>query len=278
MKKLLLLTLFLSAIHLFGQNKKKEILLIGTFHFNNPGADIVKTKGFDVMSKDSQKELENITDKIKKYNPNKIFVEWEFDQQEKLDSLYNLYIADKYFDFVDKKFPKNNFYKQNEIFQLAFKVARKCNLKQVYAIDYPYTTFPFDSVLNSIEKAKQETIKTEIFKRIQDFEKMENENLSKLNLSELIIDKNSEKYRKMDLEFYISLLNKVGLNNDFSGAFLVSEWFKRNLYMYALVQKITESKDDKVMVLLGASHVALFKKYIELDENFQSIELKEILK
>ena len=278
MKKLLLFTLLFASINLFCQNKKKEILLIGTFHFNNPGADIVKTNSFDVMSKNSQKELEKITEKIKKYNPKKIFVEWEYDQQSKLDSLYNLYLNDNYFDYVKEKHPKNNFYLQNEIFQLAFKTAKKCNLKKVYGIDYPYTTFPFDSLLNSIEKAKQETLKNEILKRIEEFEKLENENLKKSNLTKLIINKNTEDYRKTDLQSYISLLNKAGQNTDFSGAFLVSEWFKRNLYMYSLVQKITESADDKVMILLGASHIALFKQYIELDENFKSIELIEILK
>ena len=35
----------------------KEALLIGTFHYNNPGADVAKTKSFDILSEDSQLEL-----------------------------------------------------------------------------------------------------------------------------------------------------------------------------------------------------------------------------
>ena len=39
---------------------QKEALLIGTFHYNNPGADVAKTKSFDILSKSSQNELEKI--------------------------------------------------------------------------------------------------------------------------------------------------------------------------------------------------------------------------
>jgi|GEM_PF-6866314 len=41
------------------KNTKKEALLVGIFHFNNPGADLAKTETFNVMSKKSQQELES---------------------------------------------------------------------------------------------------------------------------------------------------------------------------------------------------------------------------
>ena len=53
----------------------KEVLLIGTFHYNNPGADVAKTKSFDILNQNSQQELKHISTKIAEYKPNKIFVE-----------------------------------------------------------------------------------------------------------------------------------------------------------------------------------------------------------
>jgi hypothetical protein len=55
-------------------NPQKEMLLIGTFHYNNPGADVAKTKSFDILSEKSQLELEEISSSIRKYNPTKVFV------------------------------------------------------------------------------------------------------------------------------------------------------------------------------------------------------------
>lgn len=278
MKKSLVILFLAISVNIFAQNAPKEILLLGTFHFNNPGADLVQVKTFDVMSAKSQQELEVITNKIKQYHPDKIFVEWEYNQQTALDSLYDLYTKNQYFDYVQKRYPKSNFYKQNEIFQLAFKAAAKCSHTKVYAIDYPGTDFPFDSVMQSIEKAKQSALKKEIEDKIKEFETIDNADRQKLNLTQLLVKANQDKFRKIDVGLYITLFNRAGAPDDFAGAYLVSEWYRRNLYMYSLVQKITESSDKKVMVLLGASHIAMFKAFIESDKKFKAVELKEILK
>lgn len=278
MKKVVLLLLLLSTTNLFGQSTKKKVLLVGTFHFNNPGADVVKVKTFDVMSAKSQQELDLITDKIKNYNPDKIFVEWEHDDQAGLDSLYDLYVRNKYSDYVNKKFPKSNFYKQNEIFQLAFKAARKLGLKKVHAIDYPNNDFPYDSLMAGINDAKQTELKMNIDKALKEYTATANADIQKMSLTQLLLKMNQTKARRDDLGTYISEFNRGGAADNFVGAYLVSEWYKRNLYMYALLQKITESKDKKIMVLLGASHVAMFKEFIALDKNFEAVELEEVLK
>lgn len=101
-------------------------------HFNNPGADVVKTKSFDILNTEAQTELEEIAESIKKYNPSKIFVECPCDEQIKLDSLYDLYKSGEYFS-NDKL---SGFYQKNEIFLLAFRTAKLNNLERVYAIDY----------------------------------------------------------------------------------------------------------------------------------------------
>ena len=76
MKKLLpLFTYFLVGAN-YAQTKPTQVLLIGTFHFNNPGADVAKVKTFDVMTSNVQAELETLTDKIHLFHPDKVFVEW----------------------------------------------------------------------------------------------------------------------------------------------------------------------------------------------------------
>ena len=79
-------------------SKVKEVLLIGIFHFNNPGKDVAKTKGFNILSEKSQLELQEISSDIKGFNPTKIFVEWPYDERRELDSLYQLYIDGTYFN------------------------------------------------------------------------------------------------------------------------------------------------------------------------------------
>jgi len=258
--------------------QEKQMLLVGTFHFNNPGADVVKTKSFDVTTVQSQKELEAITDKIRQFKPDRIFVEWEFDQQEALDSLYMLYKNGSYFDYVGQKYPGRKFYLQNEIFQLAFRAALKSKLDRVYAIDYTAAEFPFDSLMNSIDSVDQPDLKKRIHKVLEDFTSTTNEKMSKQTLTQLLLGYNDPAYRKMDMSLYLSLLNKAGKKENFVGAYLVSEWYRRNLYMYSLVQKMTRSSDQKIMVLLGAGHASMFNQFAEWDQTFESIDLRQVLR
>jgi Family of unknown function (DUF5694) len=276
MKKILFLFVFLTN-SLLAQNAPKEVLLIGTFHFNNPGFDVAKVKTFNVMSDKSQAELETMSDKINAFNPDKIFVEWEYDNQRRLDSLYDLYVKNQYFDFVKKKYPKSTFYAQNEIFQLAFRTAKKANHPKVYAMDYPNTNFPYDSVMTVITQAKQLQLKQEIEDESKEFVKKTNDDFEKLNLTDNILGCNNDADRKSDIGWYISRMNIAGKTDNFIGLFLVSEWYKRNIYMLSIIQKLTASTDKKIMILAGSSHIAMMKEFLLLDKNYKIVELKEVL-
>jgi Family of unknown function (DUF5694) len=261
------------------QNSQKQVLLVGTFHFNNPGLDVAKTKSFNIMAANSQKELDVLSNKIKKYGPSKIFVEWEFDKQASLDTLYNLYLNGEYFDYVATKYPKRKFYVQNEIIQLAFRTAKKAGHTKVYAIDYEYAgDFPYDSLMKVAEQAQQIKLINEINKQTESFVNLANKDFESLPLTQILVNRNKNSNRKNDIAAYISEFNRVGGIDNFVGAYLNSEWYKRNLYMYALMQKKIGEKDKKVMVLLGASHVAMFKEFIDLDSKLKSVELQSILK
>ncbi|WKL47960.1 DUF5694 domain-containing protein [Flavobacterium pectinovorum] len=265
MQKIILLLVLFTFNLSSAQTKKKQILLIGTFHFANPGNDVAQIKTFNIMSEKSQKELETISDKITKFGPDKIFVEWKFSQQNELDKFYN--------KNTDSLF-KNS---KNEITQLALRTAKKLNHKKLYGIDYR-TRFPYDSLMMSMEKADQKDLMEKNTKMTEQFEKDQNERISKSTLTELMLYFNKKETDRENIQWYLEVANRTGKPDDFTGASLVANWYKRNLYMYSLVQKLTESKDEKIMVLLGAGHAAMLKEFIENDPTFELVELSTVLK
>ena len=160
----------------FAQSQKKpiEILVIGTYHFNNPGMDVAKFKVLDIMGEKPQRQLDEISTAIAKFKPTKIFTEWEFKDQLALDTLYNKYLEGIYFDYVAKKYPKRKFYSQNEIVQLAFRTAKKSNLKKVHAIDFRGTSFDFDSVMKFTDSIRLPNLKKDAMTDIKNIEKQSN--------------------------------------------------------------------------------------------------------
>lgn len=248
----------------YTQVKKKQILLVGTFHFHNPGLDAVKFNTFNVMSGKSQKELEVLSNKIKKFAPDKIFVEWLYNEQQDLQKWYNS---------NQDSLLKND---ANEIVQLAMRTAKKLNHKRLYGIDY-HTHFPYDSLMTTMKSAGQFDLIQKMEETIKKVEDKHNNMMVSSSLTDMLLYYNSKEINALDIGTYIAVLNRGGTATNFVGAYIVSEWYRRNLYMYSLIQKLTESKDSKIMVLLGASHVAMLREFIKYDTQFEIVELKSLL-
>ncbi|MCR4030568.1 MULTISPECIES: DUF5694 domain-containing protein [Flavobacterium] len=265
MKKIILLLALITFNMTSAQTKKKQILLVGTFHYANPGLDVAQLNNFNIMSEKSQKELEIMSDKIKKFGPDKIFVEWEFKKQTDLDKFYN--------KNTDSLF-KNN---KSEITQLALRTAKKLNHKRLYGMNL-YTSFQYDSLMMSMEKANQKDLMEKNKLTTENFEKQHNEKIRKSTLQEMMLYYNTKQAENENLRWYLEVANRAGNPDDFTGPSLVSNWYKRNLYMYSLIQKLTESTDNKIMVLVGAGHAAVIREYIMHDPVFEIVDLSTVLK
>jgi len=265
----------------FGQTKPTEILLVGTFHFNNPGHDVVKTKTFDIMAPKVQAELETMTDRIGAYHPNKIFVEWSVEKQGELDELYQAYLAGGYEQYITAKYPKpstQSLLLKGEMVQLAFRAGKKAKLTKIHAFDYDKVSLPFDSVMNSMKAAHQEPLLKAIDARVAGMAASQNKKIETYTLTQLLLDTNTKANLDENKGFYLELINRAGSPSNFTGPLLVSEWYRRNLYMHSIVQKALEPTDTKAMVLVGSGHAAIIKEFIEVDKTLKLKELKDVLK
>lgn len=275
MRKAILLTLLHLSILTFAQEKNK-ILTLGTFHFH-----LVKSQfnvDIDINGKDKQKQIEEIIKQLENYNPTKIFVEWDYTKQGELDGLFNLYLKDKSFELIKKKYGKNEtVYFESEIQQLGFKLADKLGHKRLYAFDYILNE-PNDTIMSAIQKANQ----TELMNDIQtEFGNYSQNIISKFqqekSLKKLLLFFNSQEFENQLNGGYISLFNKVGNKDDFAGAYFVSERFRRNLYMYSLIQKQINKTDERILVIVGGQHSAGFQDLIRDDKNINRVEIETIL-
>ncbi|MNV49968.1 hypothetical protein D3C71_1419460 [compost metagenome] len=83
------LLLLLSSISFSYSQDKVDIILIGTYHFNNPGNDAAKTTARNILSEKDQMGLEELTNAInKKSRPDQIFVESPHEEAKKLNAIY----------------------------------------------------------------------------------------------------------------------------------------------------------------------------------------------
>lgn len=136
------ITIFLVCFINFIYGQNREVLILGTAHYSNIKSD-------SITSVQKQKELREILDAIKKFNPQQILVERPSVQ----DSIFNTA-----FEYTKKgqKLPENiNWLLNNEIYQLGIKLAVELKLPQsVQGIDWrlPDLNSTDNHFTNDIEK------------------------------------------------------------------------------------------------------------------------------
>lgn len=92
---------------------------MGTFHYGATG-DRNSTSFKDLFSEKRQKELDFMTSKLNAFGVKKIFVETDFREQKKSDSLYNAY---------KKGSLKDSVLLRREEVQVAFRLGKINNLQ-----------------------------------------------------------------------------------------------------------------------------------------------------
>ena len=262
-----LLTCLLFVCHAYAQ--QTQVLMIGTFHFENPGLDASKLKSLDIKSVAVQKEIDNIIAVIVKFKPQRVLVEYPYQDQNKLDQLYQDFLAEKIMSGLNDK---------SEIYQIGFKSGKALGLNKIDAIDYRMNLTGTDSVMKVMTQAKQE----QLMQAIPEYIKNISSNFNNLvqsgaSLTDILLAQNTQTYRNADLGFYTNLLTKAGEPNNFIGADVAAQWYKRNIYMYSLIQKKISPDDQKVMIILGASHIAALEVFFKLNPAYKIVELADVI-
>lgn len=269
MKKYLLLVFaFATNVSLMAQTtttKKTEILLLGTFHFANPGLDVAKFENANILTEKRQREVEELVAKLKEFKPDKIFVEVPVASQKKYDSLFAAY--------------KNGTHKlsASESQQLGFRLAKACGLNTLYCADFSNVSFPMDSVMKVMMANQQLEMLQYLQGAMQKEQNDFNEQLKTKTISQILVDGNTDAvYKKLAGMYYFFL--KAGDKTNHAGSFLASEQWRRNIYIYENILKNLDGKEQRILVLYGTTHVAMLKEMMKYNESFTITTVAQVLK
>lgn len=267
--------LFLFQISFTSAQEKVKVILLGTYHFNNPGNDMIKSEDRNILSKENQKDLDEIVNKINGsvYKPDQIFVESNFNKKKELNSNYQLYLKNQFNKFTDtiKKERLKRFYTEGETFQLGFRLAKKLKHQELYPID-SLIEMRFDILL------KEVNANPSLEKKFNEIKmSLSDDCLKKNNLSNIFLCINEKSKLDNNIGFYISFANKIMIDKDYFGSNLVTDWYKRNLIMYSNIQNQIKPDTKSIFILVGSGHAAIFRNFFEVDKNFELVDLTKIL-
>jgi hypothetical protein len=249
------------------QKKEKEVkvLLVGTFHFDNPGLDVAKFKDADILSPKRQQEVEEVTGLLKMFAPDKIFIEAIPARQTQIDSSFAAYKAGK------KELGPS------EVEQLGFRLAKQLSLSTLYGVDYKEAEFPFDSLMKSATEAGQTDITSFVQKTIAEIQQSFNQALQKMTIKEMLLRENSEDMTRLQHTFYFKLL-PAGKPGNHVGSYLVSEWWRRNMVICENILKKLDGNEEKILVIFGSGHTSILNEIMKFNPTLKLVPVSEVLR
>jgi hypothetical protein len=213
---------------------KKEIILVGTYHFEQQQELIAK----------KEQEVYELVDYLANHRPTKIALEWERSEENELN--YEFHKVD---DIISI----------NEIYQVGFRLAGKLNHPKVYAVNWTGeitsdTMSELNSAIQDLYPAMQEMMQRFI------------EGVPTINLSTPLIDSykmlNNKKLIKQLEELYLSFVVVKNNKGRKVGFDFLSKWMERELMIFRNVLNLSES-EERVLLIIGSDHLWMLRKLFE---------------
>jgi hypothetical protein len=246
--------------------------LLGTFHFAQTDST------FDVLSEKNQKSILKLCEIVKKQKPDKIFIERmpDYEYQNKMDSLFQAY---------KKGDPRQ---RRNEIWQVAFRVAKDLNHRTIYSCDHPGQ---YGYYYSKIEEYARKNNQIEILNgkgngiTIPE-SSLINEDSLLLNsdLLEYMKWLNSKCVQQTSHAHYINCFPQLGNTNVFHydstyflGSELTADWYRRNIKIYSKMIVQLDYSEKAIFLIMGNDHIPIIKHLFECNPYFEVIDTEKWL-
>jgi hypothetical protein len=225
--------------------KPVEVMVLGVYHFGNPGQDVHNMKVDSVLVPKRQAELDAVAKALLTFKPTRVMVEATSDAPG--------FAYDSYSTFTSEMLLS----KADERVQIGFRVAKMAGLKTVEAIDEQPGEgepdyFPYDNLTAAAAKFGQkpviEAADAPLTADMKTFEADQNTH----SVGQLLLRINNAAAVKTDAAWYYKLL-RIGDANTQAGADLNAMWYLRNAKIFAKLMDAS-NPGDRVLVIYGSGH------------------------
>lgn len=221
-----------------------QVMVLGTYHMDNPGLDLHNAKADDVLTPRRQAELAAVAQALAAFRPTVIAVERVTPAPDYQDARYREFDVSQLASHRDERV------------QVGYRLARLAGLMTVHGIDEQPAPgepdyFPFERVQAGVQRHGEDAALAAMMSRtgelVADFERLQ----AGRTVAELLVDAND--LRTMaDPSMYYQLL-ELDVGEDQPGAELLGYWFMRNAKIFAKLMDIVKP-GDRVVVLFGGGH------------------------
>lgn len=235
-----------------------RVMVIGTFHLDNPGQDLHNMKVDDVSTPKRQKELADVAERLMRFRPTSVMVESQRrDPGAATLPRYREYLAGTLAPM------------KSEVVQIGFRLAKAAGLKEAFGIDVD-GDFPYEAVQKYAEAHGQAALLEGEGTKVDGWLREASDVLASSTIGATLAWFNRPGQLALDNGFYQDMLS-VGALDEQPGAALVAAWNKRNFEICARMIQLAKP-GDRVVVLFGSGHAYLLRQCVAATPGFELVE------
>ncbi len=228
------------------------VVNMGTFHMGYTSDS--HSTAFDEHNAKNKKMVHEVAKALAAFKPTVLVVEQSSKYDTDLNATYQAYL----------KNPKMKFDHPNEINLLVFELGRLAGVKQIYGIDYSEGyNYMIDKEIDQYnDKELYNSYLTQCLAilRAKDDEK---------DIRKMLYEINTKENLDAMINLNADMLTHISTPGNAEGADEAAKYYHRNLVMYSNLNQIPLKKDDRVFILMGASHTAFFNMWLERSPKYQ---------
>lgn len=240
-----------------------ELMVVGTYHFDNPGLDLNNAKADDVLKPGRQRELEALAAALAEFRPTKVMIE----RVAKTPDLVDPYYA----GFAVADLAKN----RDERVQVGYRLAKLLGHRQVYAIDEQPSAgepdyFPFGEVAKTAEELGQKALLDGLMAKGAAVTRQIEDLQATRSIAGVLMQRNDARTTAEEQAIYYEML-AVGDSDRQPGADLNAMWYLRNAKIFAKLARVARP-GDRVVVIYGSGHNYWLRHFASTMAGYRSVD------
>jgi hypothetical protein len=239
-----------------------EVVLLGSYHMDEPGLDEVNVSADDVLAADRQRELTTLVSNLERAEPDFVALERPASQTDAVNEVYARYRDDDWAYEEEHRFEPRHPERddeqmacRSEVVQVGFRLADRLDHDYVVPIDVP-AMLGEDSDFEALEREGHDSSAKIDVPRIDTDE-------LQASVDERLTDSSITAYHRYlneeaALHYNDAMFDRYlryGSGDNYAGPDALAKWYQRNLRMVHNIWRTVDAETERALLVVGASHV-----------------------
>ena len=243
---------------------RPQVMILGTFHFDNPAMDRINVGTDAVLGDERQAQIAAVVEGLAEFAPTHIAVELLPESVDRFNARYRAWRGGE------------AVLTANERDQLGIRLAARLDHERLYGVDYQSQGMDFQAMMAAGQAAGQTALLTRLQAAFADIERtLKTEQGPEKTIGEMLAFHNGP-WVEAGNALYLKMA-VLGETDHATGAQVVAEWYARNLHIYANIARLVDSDDARILVIYGSGHRDQLTDFFEENPDFELVSPLDFL-